>query len=144
MADADSIKQLEARLTRLEAALAQQPGGGTGGTVGTSPGFISDPAPSPWGGFWRYPHWPHPIVDPAVFHPVVDPAAFPQVAQTRSAAASALRFGPTGGDPPPPDFSRFTKSQLEATLHSINAEKARLASMETMINQQLETLKKQG
>src|SRR5712671_541204 len=163
MADVD-IKQLEARLTRLEAALAQQSGGGGAGV--TPPGgTISDPAPFPQGGYggWGYPRWPHPIVDPGPWyggwghqywpHPIVDPAPHPIVdpavfagggfqAQARSAALG--RIGHIGGDPPPPDLSRFSISQLEASLHSINAEKARLTSMETMVNQQLEKLKKQG
>ena len=38
----------------------------------------------------------------------------------------------------------MSAAQLEATLHSINAEKARLSSMETMIKQQMDKLKKQG
>jgi hypothetical protein len=46
-------------------------------------------------------------------------------------------------DPPPIDFSRFSIEQLEATLHSINAEKARLASMESTVAQQLEKSKRQ-
>jgi hypothetical protein len=188
MADDDALKKLEARLTRLEATLAQQPSGtGTGGV--TPPGgAVVDPAPWPpggWGGWgpYRWPHpitdpaafaagvrWPHPIIsDPAVFaagarwpHPIVDPAAFasgpwghpwptpivdPAVfaggAQSQAAAATTLaRIGQVG-DPPPVDVSRFTIPQLEATLHSINAEKARLASMETMVTQQLDKLKKQ-
>jgi hypothetical protein len=51
-------------------------------------------------------------------------------------------MGPIG-DPPPIDVSRFSISQLEATLHSINAEKARLSSIETMVTQQLDKLKGQ-
>jgi len=47
------------------------------------------------------------------------------------------------GDPPPIDVSRFSVAQLEAALHSISAEKARLGSMETMIKQQLDKLKGQ-
>jgi len=173
MADADSIKQLEARLTRLEATLAQQPSATAGTNV--PGGAITDPAPypgggyggwgyrwphpivdpGPWAGGWGYPHWPHPIVDPAAFHrpivdpaafhrPVVDPAVFAQAAQPSAAATTAFaRIGQVG-DPPPIDVSRFSISQLEASLHSINAEKARLNSMETMINQQLEKLRKQG
>src|SRR5205809_272837 len=139
MADADSIKQLEARLTRLEATLAQQPGGATTGF--TPPGgSISDPAPfpgggygyprwphpitdpGPWWGGWGHQYWPHPIVDPAP-HPIVDPAVFAGGIQARSAAASLGRIGHIGGDPPPPDVSRFSIAQLEASLHSINAEK---------------------
>lgn len=168
MADEDSIKRLEARLTRLEAALAQQPGG-VGGSGGFTPpgGAVVDPSPFPGGGYggWypRWPHpvvdpgpwwprWPHPVVDPGPFprpvvdpgpfpNPVVDPASFAGAAQTRAAA-----FGRIGhvGDPPPIDVSRFSIQQLEASLHSINAERARLNSMETMIKQQLETLKQQG
>jgi hypothetical protein len=85
-----------------------------------------------------------PIVDPAAFHrPIVDPAVFAQAPQASAAAATFGRIGQVG-DPPPIDVSRFSISQLEASLHSINAEKARLTSMETMINQQLDKLKKQG
>src|SRR5258708_19707921 len=66
MAD-DSIKQLEARLTRLEAALAQQPSGAAGANV--PGGIITDPAPYPGGGYggWGYPRWPHPVVDPGPY-----------------------------------------------------------------------------
>jgi hypothetical protein len=53
------------------------------------------------------------------------------------------RVGPIG-DPPPIDVSRFSVAQLEAALHSIAAEQARLGSMETMIKQQLDKAKKQG
>jgi hypothetical protein len=166
MADEETIRRLEARLTRLEAALAQQPAGAAG--VTPPGGTISDPAPWPgggWGGWgrwphpivdpapwwtgggWWYPRWPTPVVDPAPWPtPIVDPAVFaPGSIQSRAAlSATALgRIGPIG-DPPPIDVSRFSISQLEASLHSINAEKARLASMETMITQQLEKLKKQG
>ena len=149
---------------------APWPGGGWGGYYHTRPwpGPITDPAayaravvdPAPWGGGGGgggYHPWPHPIVDPAAYaravvdpapwggggggyprwpHPIVDPAAW----ASRQFLPS---FGPTGGDPPPPDISRFNVQQLESSLHSINAEKARLNSMETMIKQQLETLKKQ-
>jgi hypothetical protein len=45
-----------------------------------------------------------------------------------------------GGDPPPPDLSRLSKVQLETMLHSINAEKARLDSMEAMVKKQLEAV----
>jgi hypothetical protein len=73
----------------------------------------------------------------------VDPATFAGAAQSRAAAATMLgRVGPIG-DPPPIDVSRFSVPQLEAALHSINAEKARLASMETMVKQQLDKLKGQ-
>lgn len=45
------------------------------------------------------------------------------------------------GDPAPIDVSRFSAAQLQASLHSINAEKTRLAAMEALINQHLEKLK---
>jgi len=59
------------------------------------------------------------------------------------AAAALGRLRPVGGDPPPPDLSRLTIQQLEATIHTISAEKARLDAMEAMVNKQIETLKKQ-
>jgi hypothetical protein len=164
MAD-DRIKILEERLMRLEAAMAQQPAARQGFT---SPGAVVDPPPNPagwgfprprpvvdpapwpwWGG---HPHWPPYIVDPAPWppttisdpapwpNPIVDPASIDRVRAT--AAASFARIGPSV-DPPPIDVSRFTASQLESSLHTINAERSRLDSMETMIKQQLENLKQQ-
>jgi hypothetical protein len=95
MADADHIKKLEDRVTRLEAA------------VGAA---IVDPA-GPWvgggGGVFRPGH------------------------------------GPVG-DPAPTDISRFSAAQLHASLHSIQAEKTRLAAMEALINQHLEKAKGKG
>jgi len=153
MADDDVMKRLEARLTRLEAALAQQPGptAGTGGAAFPPGGVVVDQAP--WGGGgggypfprWPYPWprpWPHPIVDPGPFpNPVVDPAPWGvgPVAQA-PVATTASAFARIGqiGDPPPIDVSRFSRAQLEGALHSINSEKARLNSLETLIKQQLE------
>ena len=124
---------------------------------------IVDMAPW-WGRPWGYQRWPHPIVDPGPFPtpvvdpgpfpmPVVDPGPFPNPVVdpapgggvVRQQAINAATLGRIGhvGDPAPIDVSRFTLSQLESTLHSINAEKARLSSMETMINQQLQKLKKE-
>src|SRR5262249_3535706 len=180
MAD-DALKKLEDRITRLEAALSQQGGGGTGFTPG---GAVVDPAPWGGGGGWGWPYWPHPIVDPAAFAvhrpgPVVDPAAFavrpvvdpaayyhrpgpvvdpaayyhrpgPVVDPAAFAVhrpgpivdpAAFARIGYVGGDPPPPDVSRFSVVQLQAALHGIAAERARLDSMETLIKQQLEKAK---
>lgn len=158
----DTVKRLEERLTRLEAALNQL--GGSGGGGFTPPGgAVVDPPP------WHY-RWPHPVADPAPWpHPVADPAPYPwygggifrrpipvpsPIVDSATFAggmpsqfatqASFARIGHTGGDPPPIDISRFSAVQLEAALHSIAAEKARLTSMETMIKQQLETAKKQG
>ena len=169
MAD-DRIKILEERLTRLEATLAQRAGTGTGGGGGfTPPGGVIvdsapwagnqfqffqrppspvvDPAPWPYWGGWPRP-WPTPVVDPGPFpHPVVDPAPWrghivdPAVF-AQSAAAQLGRMGPIG-DPPPPDLSRLSVQQLEATIHSISAERARLDAMEEMVKKQIETLKKQ-
>jgi hypothetical protein len=81
------------------------------------------------------------VSDPAPYpqHIVSDPAPMPQsVFQNQAVAARALgRIGQVG-DPAPPDFSRLSASQLEATLHSINAEKARLDSMHSLVTRHLE------
>jgi hypothetical protein len=45
------------------------------------------------------------------------------------------------GDPAPIDVSRFSAAQLQSSLHSINAEKARLTAMEGLVNQELEKRK---
>jgi len=161
MAD-DRIRILEERLTRIESALTQRQTGTTGGGGGFTPpgGVIVDSAPwagrqaqiDPvpwihWGG-WRRP-WPTPVVDPGPFPtPVVDPAPWPPshivdpAVFAQSAAATLGRIGQIG-DPPPPDFSRLTLQQLEVTIHSISAERARLDAMEEMVKKQIDTLKKQ-
>jgi len=166
MAD-DRIRILEERLTRLEATLAQQPSGTGGGGGFTPPGGVIvdsapwagnkfmlrpraiDPDPVPWSVFagWRRPWWPNPVVDPVPYpHPVVDPAPWPPVVDpavfAQSAAATLGRIGKIG-DPPPPDFSRLSVQQLEVTIHSISAERARLDAMEEMVKKQIDTLKKQ-
>ena len=155
----DRVKILEERLTRLESALLQRPGGVPGGGIVDPAAFafqarqipspVVDPAPSPWwGGYWPRP-WPMPVVDPGPFprpivdtapwhSPVVDPAVFAQ-----SAATLAGRIGRVA-DPPPPDFSRLSVSQLETAIHSINAEKARLDSMGQMLQKQLDAAKQKG
>ena len=166
----ERMKILEERLTRIEAALTQRAGvgTGTGGGGGFTPpgGVITDPAP--WAGQWQFiprqfspvvdpapwwirQRWPTPVVDPGPFPtPVVDPAPWPNpivdpavLAQQANLAATLGRIRPVGGDPPPPDISRLTASQLEATIHSIAAERARLDAMEQMVNKQLDTLKQQ-
>ena len=55
-------------------------------------------------------------------------------------------YRPGGGipDPAPVDYSRLPVAQLESTLHSINGEKARLASLETQVTQHLERARKKG
>ena len=151
MADEDSLRKLEERLTRIEAALGQQQPGPGGFTP--PGGAVVDPAPFPGGGRWGYYRWPYPVVDPLPWpQPVVDPLPWPQPVvdpaprspfQTPGAATAFGRIGHVA-DPPPLDLSRLSVSQLEAALHSINAEKARLSSMEGLINQHLERAKKQG
>ena len=198
MAD-DALKKLEERITRLEAALSKQ--GGAGAEAGLPGGAVVDPPPwggGGWGGGWGWPHWPHPVVDPAAYyhrpgpgpgpivdqaafhHPVVDPAAYyhrpgpvvdPAAYYHRPgpvvdpAAYYYHRPGPVVdpaayyhrpggivdpapfakvgyvGDPPPIDVSRFSVVQLQAALHSIAAERARLDSMETLLKQQLDKVK---
>jgi hypothetical protein len=162
----ERIKILEERLMRLEAAMSQQPTArpgftSPGGAVvdpAPHPGWgyprprpVVDPAPWPWWGSGH--HWPPYIVDPAPWppSPVVDPAPWPNpivdpaVSIDRlRASAAATTLGRIGhiGDPPPIDISRLTASQLESSLHTINAERSRLDSMEMMIKQQLETMRR--
>lgn len=45
------------------------------------------------------------------------------------------------GDPPPPDISRLSRAQLQVSLESIKAQRIRLDTMETMINQQLKEMR---
>jgi hypothetical protein len=153
MPEEDALRRIEARLTRLEATLSQQPAG-----TASIPNLNAVVDPGPWpvggfgGGYWggrphpivdsaayapQYRYYPPFIVDPGPWGPNVDPAAYAGAAQQAAATAFYRRPGPII-DPPPIDVSRFTIEQLEAALHSINAEKARLNSVETMIRQQLE------
>ena len=172
MTDHDAVKSLEARVTRLEAALAQS---ASGAAAAPHVPVYADPPPLPvyggWGGYRPFPypiHWP--IGDPApvdytrvyadpgpygttggggyrypVHRPIGDPAP---VDYTRIYADPGP-FGTGGGvyrypvhrpigDPPPIDYSSLPAEQLEATLHSINAEKARLSSLEAQVTQHLE------
>ena len=164
----ERLTRIEAALTQRQAA----PGTGTGGGGGfTLPGgVVSDPAPWPgnwqfiprpipqpvvdpapwWPGGWSRPRWPTPVVDPGPFPmPVVDPAPWPNpivdpavLAQQANLAATLGRIR-TVADPAPPDVGRLNVSQLEATMHSISAERARLDAMESMVKKHIETLKKQ-
>jgi hypothetical protein len=159
----DRLRILEERLTRIEAALSQRPaatggftqpggvvvdpapwgGGGWGLHPRPFPSPVVDPAPWPWGGGWGHPHWPTPVVDPAPWPtPVVDPAPWGG-GFARPSVATFARIGHVG-DPPPIDLSRLSISQLESALHTINAERARLDSMETMVKQQLERARQQS
>ena len=169
-ADDTILKRIEERLTRLEATLSQGgPGsfGSPGGAVVDPPpwggggGTVSDPAPWPGGHYPYYPFpwrpfpFPHPIADPAPWggqfggqfggwryptpNPIADPAPNPFFQGSMS--ARRLNFGPIG-DPPPIDIGRFTISQLESSLHTINAERARLDAMESMVKGRIAELKK--
>ena len=163
----ERLTRIEAALTQRPTATGTGGGGGftpPGGIITDPapwagqwqfiprPSPVVDPAPWPWGGGgWTRPHWPTPVVDPGPFpnpvvdpapwhNPIVDPAVF---AQQASLAASLGRIRPVGGDPPPPDISRFNAAQLEATIHSIAAERARLDAMESMVKKQIDALKQQ-
>jgi hypothetical protein len=82
------------------------------------------------------------VVDPAPWpNPIVDPAVLAQAAQAN--LASRIRGIGTVADPPPPDISRLSVSQLEATIHSISAERARLDAMESLVKKQIDALKQQ-
>jgi hypothetical protein len=76
--------------------------------------------------------------------PVADPAPddfVRWIGGNRINLAEILRrFRP--GDPAPIDISRFNRVQLESALASINAEKVRLESLESMVKGQLETMNK--
>jgi|SRR5215813_6370533 len=163
----DRIKLLEERLTRLESVLTQRatgPGAGPGtvppsgvivdsapwaggGNIAAQLRPVVDPAPYPWGG-WGAWHWPRPVVDPAPYHPgvVADPAPFGGHVMAPQASLAARSLGRIGqvGDPAPIDLGSLSISQLESTLHSIVAEKARLESMESMIKKQIDRVQKQG
>ncbi len=141
MADQDPVKSLEARVARIEAALGQS------AAAPRIPIYADPPAPPYWGGgyggYRPYPvHWP--IGDPAPY-PIeynriyADPPPFPVTGY----GGYRPPHWPIG-DPPPIDYSRLPVEQLEATLHSINAEKARLASIEAQVTQHLEKSKKKG
>lgn len=165
-ADDTILKRIEERLTRLEGVLSQGGGPGSftqpGGTVVDPPpwggGIVSDPAPWPGSHYYPYPWrpfpFPNPIADPAPWggyggyhgggwrvpipNPIADPAPYPFL---QGALARRINIGPIG-DPPPIDIGRFTIAQLESSLHTINAERARLDAMESMVKSRIAELKK--
>jgi hypothetical protein len=105
MADEDTLRKLEERLTRLEAAMGQQQPTGSGGF--TPPGgAVVDPAPFPGYGRWGHYRWPHPVVDPGPWpqpvvdplpwwpQPVVDPAPRPPFQTAGAATAFGLALSP--------------------------------------------------
>jgi hypothetical protein len=159
MADEEALKRIEARLTRLEAAITQ--GGGGPPSVAPPGGAIVDPGPWGGGGWGGWGGWGgvRPIsiapisIDPAPWGgvrptipspigPIGDPAPFGGAAFSRWPFFPG-HVGPVG-DPPPVDLSRFSQQQLESSLHTIAAERARLDSTEAMIKERIATLKKQG
>jgi hypothetical protein len=119
---------------------------------------VVDPAPWWMGGWGRPRPWPSPVVDPAPWPPqyitdpapwppyIADPAPWTNAGITANPAASTMAFGRVGpvGDPPPFDFSTLSIAQLESSLHSINAERARLDSLEKTIKQQIDRAKQTG
>lgn len=136
--DAQTIKALEERLTRLESVMTQASAARPGFTL--PPGTVVDPAP--WGGGvvvdpapypWRPYPWRYPIP-----RPIGDPSPDPLTVATTFTARQP-QFGPIG-DPPPIDISRLSGAQLQATLHNIAAERARLDGLEEMVKSQLEQL----
>lgn len=146
MADEKILKLIEERLTRLEASIAAggatfrvnpvvdpPPWGGGGGW-----GFHRWPIPSPvdpppWGGgSWGGPRWPVPVPIP------VDPP--PWGGGYTGGFTTRPPIGGPIGDPPPFDLSRLNLAQLESSLHTINAEKARLESLESLVKDQIAKL----
>jgi hypothetical protein len=178
MADEETLKRIEARLTRLEAAIAQGFQGGGGPTNVAPPGgTIVDPPP--WGGGGWVPWRPIPIATPIV-NPIADPAPWgggrppigtiadpapwtnifqrPPVFQppigtiadpapwTNIFQRPPVFTPPIGtiADPAPTDLGRFTLTQLESSLHTLAAERARLDATETMIKERIAALKQEG
>ena len=137
MSESDALKALEARVARLEAAHAHP------AASPHIPVYADPPAPPWWGGGWGgyRPPIPRPIGDPAPIdysRIYADPGPWPV-------------YGGGGyrppvhwpvGDPAPVDYSSLPAEQLESTLHSINAQKARLASIEEQVTAQLAKHKK--
>src|SRR5262245_20081753 len=163
MADEEALKRIEARLTGLEAAVDQRAPGG-GGPPGVAPpgGAIVDPVPwggggwGGWGGVRPIAIHPPISIDPAPWGGV-RPGVIPtpigigpigDTAPFGGGVASRSQFLPghigAVGDPPPIDLSRFSLQQLESSLHTIAAERARLDATEGMIKERIATLKKQG
>jgi|SRR6185503_20156318 hypothetical protein len=165
----ERLTRIEAALTQ-RATPGVGTGAGGGGGFTPPGGVITDPAPwagqwqfiprqfSPvvdpapnqwWPGGWGRPRWPTPVVDPGPFPtPVVDPAPWPNpivdpAVLAQANLASMLRNIGKVADPAPPDIGRLNVSQLEATIHSISAERARLDAMEQLVNKQLDALKQQ-
>jgi hypothetical protein len=167
----DRLTRLEAVLTQRPPAAGGGGGGFTppGGVIVDSAPWANQaggwqyrprPVPSPvvdpatfWMGGWRRPPspvvdpapWPNYVTDPAPWpHYISDPAPSPWANVAANPAASAMAFGRVGpvGDPPPFDFSTLSIAQLESSLHSISAERARLDSLENTVKQQIERAKK--
>jgi hypothetical protein len=72
--------------------------------------------------------------------PVVDPPPddFTRAAAARPLVGSVIGRVPWRVDPPPIDISRLNRAQLQAALHEIAAERARLESTEALIKDHLD------
>ena len=160
MADEEVLRRIEARLTRLESAISQGPQAGAPTNVTAPGGHVVDPAPWPGYVIGRPPMITNPVVgnpvcdpapigrppvitNPVVGNPVADPAPWPGGVIGRPPVLTAPITGPIG-DPPPVDLGGLTLAQLEASQHTIAAERARLDSMETMIKERIAALKEKG
>ena len=124
MADDKVLKSIEERLTQLEASFKAD--------LAARGGPVVDPAPWGGGSGWCFPRWPIPIP--------VDPS--PWWSSGFGGFPSRPPIGPIG-DPPPFDLSNLNLAQLELSLHTINAEKARLDSLENLVKNQIAKLKEQ-
>lgn len=158
MPEEEILRSIEDRLSRLENSIASTSVSG-GMRYPVNP--VVDPPPWGGGGWWNVPRWHIPFpVDPPPWGgggwnvprwPVpspVDPP--PWGGGFRSTLPSGPQVGvinpPIGtiGDPPPFDLSRLNIAQLESSLHNINAERARLESLEKLVKDQIAQLKEQG
>jgi hypothetical protein len=141
---------IEARLDRIERVIERLVGR-------TDP--VVDPSPVDWGRHFYQRQWPW-IVDPAPFDwgrfpirtpwpwpdPIVDPAPMDYLRQRlidQYRIKDLQERMPGGGvtDPSPEDLARLTVTELQAQLHRIKAEKLRLDSFETILNERLDSLK---
>jgi hypothetical protein len=168
MTEHDAVQALEVRVARLEAAHAQPSAtphipvyadppappywGGYGGYRPPVHWPIGDPAPIDYSRIYADPG-PYPVYGgggyrPPYHRPIGDPAPI-DYSRIYADPGPFPVYGGGGyrpvpfpiGDPPPIDITRIPVEQLESTLHSINAEKARLASMEEQITAHLAKVK---
>lgn len=122
------LSELVTRLDAIEAALTRV------GQVGPG-GPRVDPSPEDWirwfGGGFRPPGV---VVDPAPD----DLGRYPWPGRWFELVRPPRP--PWPGDPAPIDISRFTRVQLQLSLHSIAAERTRLDAVEQLVKEQLDRL----